>query len=154
LALAAVLLLAGCASSGGHVSGRVGGPRLTDRSAVLVRVEGEGSADLRALVQQDVVRAINGRRLFGEVHTQTAAPAVVIVTITSVREVDRLTRLAFGASAGRASVNAHVELRQNGRTVGGFDADAHSSGGSIFAGGTDQAVEALADQVAAGLSRY
>lgn len=54
-----------------------------------------------------------------------------------------------GAMAGRAGIDVEVELVdvKESRNIGTFVAQGRSSGGSVFAGTTPQAVERAAEQI-------
>jgi len=72
----------------------------------------------------------------------------VLIKITDVKGVSTAGRLMFGALAGRATVQAQVELIDTNKgKIGELQAEGKSSGGTIFAGTTSQALEKLADQI-------
>jgi hypothetical protein len=69
-------------------------------------------------------------------------------TITELSRVGSGTRLLLGALAGQASVKVDVELKDTtGKILGKFTASGKSSGGTIFAGTTDQALEEAAKEI-------
>jgi hypothetical protein len=72
------------------------------------------------------------------------------VKIIDVSGVSTAGRLMFGALAGRATVKATVDLNdtKENKKVGSFVVEGKSSGGSIFAGTTSQALEMAAEQIA------
>jgi Domain of unknown function (DUF4410) len=73
----------------------------------------------------------------------------ILVTITKVRDVDNTDRLMWGAFAGQANSQATVELLEqpSGKLLGVGDIEGKSSGGSVMAGTTLEAVDRVADQV-------
>ncbi|WP_353684557.1 DUF4410 domain-containing protein [Thermodesulfovibrio sp. 3907-1M] len=72
----------------------------------------------------------------------------VVVNITNVSGVSTMGRLMFGALAGRATVEAQVELIDSAKgKITELKAEGKSSGGSIFAGTTSQALDKLAEQI-------
>jgi len=71
-------------------------------------------------------------------------------TITNLNKVGTAARLLAGAIAGRASVDVDVVLKDTkGKVISQFAVNGKSSGGTIFAGTTDQALEKAAEQIAA-----
>ena len=73
----------------------------------------------------------------------------ILVTITKVRDVDNTDRIMWGAFAGQANSQATVELLEqpSGKLLGIGDIEGKSSGGSVIAGTTPEAVDRVADQV-------
>jgi len=70
-------------------------------------------------------------------------------TITNMKKVGTTARLIGGALAGRASVDVDVVLKDtNGNLITQFSVEGKSSGGTIFAGTTNQALEKAAEQIA------
>ena len=71
-------------------------------------------------------------------------------TITNLNKVSTAGRLFAGALAGRASVDVDVMLKDaKGNMISQFSVNGKSSGGTIFAGTTDQALEKAGEQIAA-----
>ena len=71
-------------------------------------------------------------------------------TITNLNKVGGASRIFLGALAGQASVDVDVVLKDaKGNVVSQFAVNGKSSGGTIFAGTTDQALEKAAAQIAA-----
>jgi len=70
--------------------------------------------------------------------------------VTDVRGVSGLSRFLFGAMAGRASIRADVQLVElaTGEKIGAFSIEGKSSGGTVFAGTTSQALEKTGEGVA------
>ena len=70
--------------------------------------------------------------------------------ITYMKRLTKAARIMLGAMAGRAgvAVNIHLVDAVTGNTLGEADIEGKSSGGTIFAGGTDQAFEEAAQQIA------
>jgi hypothetical protein len=72
----------------------------------------------------------------------------VLIKITDVRGVSTAGRILFGGLAGRATVKAQVELIDTVKgKIGELEAEGKSSGGTVFAGTTSQALERLAEQI-------
>ena len=71
-------------------------------------------------------------------------------TITNLNKVGGASRIILGALAGKASVDVDVVLKDaKGNVLSQFVVNGKSSGGTIFAGTTDQALEKAAEQIAA-----
>lgn len=71
-------------------------------------------------------------------------------TITDLKKVGGGARLLLGALAGQASVDVDVVLKDSkGNVISQFSVNGKSSGGTIFAGGTDQAFEKASEQIVA-----
>ncbi len=71
-------------------------------------------------------------------------------TITNLNKVGGASRIILGALAGRASVDVDVVVKDaKGKVISQFAVNGKSSGGTIFAGTTDQALEKAAAQIAA-----
>ena len=70
-------------------------------------------------------------------------------TIIELEKVDAATRMMLGAFAGQAHVVADVDVIDlaSGTIVGEFKSSGESSGGTIFAGTTEEAVELAATQI-------
>ena len=69
-------------------------------------------------------------------------------TITHLKRVNRAARLLLGALPGRASVDVDVVLRdQKGALISRFTVTGKSSGGTIFAGTTKQALQKAAEKI-------
>jgi hypothetical protein len=71
-------------------------------------------------------------------------------TITKVKKVGGTKRFMLGVGAGRANVSAQVNLSdaRTGKELGSYSITGES-GGSAFAGGTEDAVKKAAEQVVA-----
>jgi hypothetical protein len=80
--------------------------------------------------------------------TDPPAEVQLNATITELSRVGSGTRLLLGALAGQASVKVDVELKDTtGKILGKFTASGKSSGGTVFAGTTDQALEEAAKEI-------
>jgi hypothetical protein len=76
------------------------------------------------------------------------------VTIVELTKVSQPMRVLFGAMMGQASIETDVVLTDAAGTVlTQFHVKGKSSGGSIFAGTTDEAFEEAANEIAAVLRR-
>ena len=102
-----------------------------------------------------MVDQLTKKAVFRAVVDKTGADYLVRVKITSLKDVGSTERLMLGALAGRASISADVEVYdRTGAFIGGMTAEGKSSGGTIFAGTTKEAIELAAGQIANYLLRY
>jgi len=69
------------------------------------------------------------------------------VTITEIKKVNQTERVLLGALAGKARIKAvvNVSASDSGKMINQFEVEGTSSGGSIFAGTTEQAVDMTAE---------
>lgn len=81
--------------------------------------------------------------------SNTEAELVLNVNLIDIRRVGEVTRFLLGALAGQAKINANAELvdLNEGKTIGKFTAKGLSSGGTIYAGHTSQAIERISEQI-------
>lgn len=70
--------------------------------------------------------------------------------VTGIKRVSSEMRALFGAFMGRGWIRAHVRLRRarDGTILGEADVEGFSSGGTVFAGTTGQAIEKAAGTIA------
>ena len=87
-----------------------------------------------------------------EIECPTYAENIVALKgeITYMKRVTKATRMFVGAYAGRARVDVDIQLVdvQTGEVVGAASVKGTSTGGSVFAGGTEQAFENSAQLIA------
>ena len=74
---------------------------------------------------------------------------IVLVTIKQLRRVSHQARMMVGAFAGRGKMVADIQLRDasSEAVIGQATAVGKTSGGTVFAGTTSQAVSMIADEV-------
>jgi hypothetical protein len=150
LATSVALVLGGCASSGVLTGAVPPAGGLGRFRTVSVKVESR-VADTQEEAKSLGELIVAGLQKPGrwQVDDQDAE-LVLTATLTDIRKVPRAARLIGGALAGQASVDADVVLRDaRGAELGRFHVTGKSSGGTIFAGTTDQALERAAEQVVA-----
>ncbi|GAB6182679.1 DUF4410 domain-containing protein [Thermodesulfovibrio hydrogeniphilus] len=77
------------------------------------------------------------------------ADILIRVNITEVVRVRSSDRFLFGAMAGRAKIagNILIENSRRGETIGRFYVESISSGGTVFAGTTEDVIEQFANQL-------
>jgi hypothetical protein len=147
-------LLASCASSGALrvtmplTVGLDPGRRLVLRVESIVPEAGKALAELEKLTINRL-RPILPNVLTAAASTEPA-DYVLRARIVSLDKVGGGARFFFGGLAGRAGVVVDCELLdgKQGTRLGGFVAEGRSSGGTIFAGTTLQALELASDQIA------
>lgn len=151
-----VLLFTGCASSGTlhtitiptvklskyktlHIDAS---SQISDSTQEIVQLESMIAARLRAIGSFEKVVA-------GSAYSKTSTELQLNVTIVSLKKVSPGARFLLGALAGRAKVVVNAELidLKKGETIGTFKTEGKSSGGTIFAGTTTQAIERSVEQI-------
>jgi hypothetical protein len=155
--IAACALAFGCASKGGL---RVHTPltlETTEGKSVEVNVQSkvEDSAQETAQFESAIIARLKKSGAFGPVFTTAGAgegtPDLKLqVTITELKKVGSGARVMMGALGGRGRLLADVNLVDgaSGESLGQAVAEGKSSGGTVFAGTTSQAIDLAADQVA------
>jgi hypothetical protein len=115
----------------------------------------EAAEKLRAMFQERVKYDIYKLSLFEKVVTDEPindGNTIVLMKgrITYMKRVTRFTRIMAGAMAGRSRVDVVIQLADatTGELLGEADIKGTSKGGSIFAGGTEEAFENAAQLVA------
>ena len=87
-----------------------------------------------------------------DVESPKTADRVVVLKgrITYMKRLTKAARAMLGAMAGRAGVAINIQLEDpaTGSVLGKADIQGTSSGGSVFAGGTEEAFENAAQQIA------
>lgn len=146
----------GCASQGRVVQASAIRSPLAEYASIVISIralEEKYEPDARVL-EEKVLLGLKRRSLFQEVLLSTDAKATAVPlwlggTIENARRVSGVARVMFGMFAGRAKFTVAVALRdaRQGKSLGDFTVEGKSSGGSIFAGGTDQASEKVSEQI-------
>lgn len=121
-----------------------------------VEIKSQEKADkLRDMFQERVKYDIYGLSLFEKVVDTEASDDtdhIVLLKgkITYMKRVTRFTRLMVGAMAGRSRVDVDIQLidYQTGDILGEAVIKGTSTGGSAFAGGTEEAFQNASQQVA------
>ena len=108
----------------------------------MVQLENRIMADLRI------------QNAFQKIYSHAADPENdaqlgIQVTVASVRDIDNSDRLMWGAFAGQANTKALLEVREKAtdKLLGSAQVEGLSSGGSVMAGTTGEAVDRVADEV-------
>jgi hypothetical protein len=159
-ALLLSLLTSGCASSGRSTVQQPFGTKLAQFKSASIQVTStvaKPSANLeefKVQLESRIIAKLREKQVWGKIYSQVSAgdakPELnVSVTITAVRDVSNFDRVMWGAMAGQAKTTAKVEVREvsSGKLLGAGDIEGKSSGGSVVAGTTSEAVERVADEV-------
>ncbi|MGD2295689.1 MAG: hypothetical protein PVF22_07625 [Candidatus Aminicenantes bacterium] len=149
-------MTAGCASQGTLVTTQPVSTGLSNYRSILVNVTSgiSGSElEITKLETMLVTMLRQGGRfekiIGGSVSQETPVDLRLNVAIVRLKKVSSGERALVGALAGRARVLCHSELVQarDMRKIGEFQAEGKSSGGSVFAKGTDQAIQRVAEKI-------
>ena len=151
-----VVLVSGCASTSTiqlHDSVTVRLSRF--KSVVLdVRSEVPNSSGEVAQLESEIMSRLRTKGLFERVLSRAASgdakhDLTVLVTIKQLRRVSHQARMMVGAFAGRGKMVADIQLRDasSEAVIGQATAVGKTSGGTVFAGTTSQAVSMIADEV-------
>jgi flagellar hook-basal body complex protein FliE len=146
-------ILYGCASTSSINSTLAPTVPLDNFKTVLVNVQSnvEDSEKETATFKNMLIAELSKNNKW-EVVTVNAAKGQLELsaTITKLNKVGGVSRILLGGLAGRASVDVDVVLKDsNGNVISQFSANGKSSGGTVFAGGTDQALGKTAEQIVA-----
>lgn len=145
----------GCASGGSIEPANPINEKLGQYSDVQLKVSSKEEYPTKfvAALETAILTELRERSMFRSYRSETEqAPAELRIdaTIVSASHVSKAARVLTGAFAGRAKMEVLVELTDLARdkSIGSFIAKGHSSGGTIFAGDTSQAIEKVAEQIA------
>ncbi len=156
LCVAVIYMLSGCAATGKIEQLQPISVDMNNYDRVVVNVTSQvsGAEQEINLLQATVVKKIKQRGQFKEVisadNSQPASAGLELdSTIIALKKVDSSMRMMLGALAGQAHVVVDVELIDipSAAGVGEFQAEGKSSGGSIFAGTTEQAIDLAAEKI-------
>jgi hypothetical protein len=148
--------VAGCAHGVAKVAVS---PRLDLPAGQRIGIVGASRSDANA-GEVDALAFAVARRLresgrFAEVEVRREGDAAIddVILLCEVTDIKRVTsemRVMLGALVGRGWIRTHVRLRRHGSSTVLADADVEgfSSGGSVFAGTTGQAIEEAAKTIA------
>ena len=153
-ALVFVVFASGCAA-GSQIRETVPPEGLGKYKVVFVDVSTDDPDNREAVAQlkTSIVGKLSALSCFENYETGSEpakADLRLSAKVTGVRGVTGLGRFLFGAMAGKASVRADVQLVElaTGEKVGAFSIEGKSSGGTVFAGTTTQAIEKTGEGVA------
>lgn len=152
----AVLLMAGlvsaCAASGSVQTLSAQAPAVDSSKAGAVEVSTAlpDKADSADALKRAIVSQLVNKKVFKSVTDIDASDYLLRVSVVEVNEVSQGARIMFGALAGQAAITANVEVydRKQGRVLSSIVAKGASSGGHVFAGTTQEAIDQAATQIA------
>jgi hypothetical protein len=161
VALACALLpfTTGCASSGKYSMRQPLSVKLALFKSAIIEVKSslpknpEKLDEFKVQLESRIIAKLRERKAFEKIYPAAAndqpSELHILVIITAVRDIDNYTRVMWGAFAGQANTQVTVELREkaSGKLLGSAEIEGKSSGGSVFAGTTTEAVDRVADQV-------
>lgn len=154
-----ILLATGCASTGKSSVSQPLNVKLSGFKSATVEIKSalpKSPAKLDEFMVQlesRVIAKLRERRAFDKIYPQAATDSPselrILVSITKVREVNSFDRVMWGAFAGQAATEATLEVREQatGKLLGAGEIKGKSSGGSVIAGTTSEAVDRVADEV-------
>lgn len=152
VAVLSILLLA-CASGGTTVAAAPVEAKLSKYKTLIVNTSSNVPNADTELVQLEnlLVGKLRQSGSFAKVTTDTDVKQGVRLDakIVALREVSTAKRVMLGALAGRGRISVAVELVDvaTGKKLGSFQSEGKTSGGTVFAGTTDQAIERVAEQI-------
>lgn len=158
--LTVLIFSTGCASSGTSTVRQPFSTKLGQFKSASVKVSSSiakpptGLNEFMAQLEARIVAKLREKQILEKVYSHVAAgdskPDLdLFIVITSVRDVTSFDRVMWGAMAGQATTKATVAVRNraSGELIGSGDIEGKSSGGSVFAGTTTEAVDRVADEV-------
>lgn len=142
----------GCASTGSITStiAPTVSPDGFKSLSVSVQTKVEDSEKEAQAFKEILITELKKKNKWEVVGSSSQSQLELSATITNLKKVGTAARLLGGGIAGRASVDVDVVLKDTkGNVISQFSVNGKSSGGTIFAGGTEQALEKAAEQIAA-----
>jgi len=151
-----LIFLEGCASRGTTTTTTPMTLKLSTYKTMLFNISSqvpESSEEITQLETMTIAK-LREKRLFDKVISGSASPDAqtdlrLNAKIIQLKKVSPGARVMVGAMAGRAGIDVEVELfdLKESKSIGTFIAQGRSSGGTVFAGTTPQAVERAAEQI-------
>lgn len=152
----ALMVLVGCASTGTLKSTMLSDVKLSNFKTIVIHVSSQVPEASNEVIQLEslTITKLREKGLFEKVIAGSASPDAqadlkIDVEITKLKKVTAAARAMLGALAGRGGVvlNAKLIDLNTEEIISTFEAEGKSSGGSIFAGTTNQAIEQAASQI-------
>lgn len=105
--------------------------------------------DSAEALKRAIVAQLVSKKVFRSVTDVDSSDYVLKVDVVEVNEVSQGARIFFGTLAGQAAITANVEVldRKDGRILSSMVAKGQSSGGHVFAGTTQEAIDQAATQI-------
>jgi len=151
-----LFLLGGCASKGAVTATTPMTLKLSTYKTMLFNTSSQVVASSEEIVQLEsmTIAKLREKGLFDKVISGSSSPDAqadlrLNAKIIQLKRVSSGARVMVGAMAGRAGIDVEVELfdLKESKSIGTFIAQGRSSGGTVFAGTTPQAVERAAEQI-------
>jgi len=142
--------LSACAASGSiqTLSRDVPTVDSTKSGAVEVTTSLPNKSETVAAFRAAVAAQIINKRVFKSVANGDSSDYMLRINLTEVSEVTQAARILLGALAGQAEITAHcVVVERGGKVIGSMVAKGTSSGGHVFAGTTQEAIDMAATQI-------
>jgi hypothetical protein len=101
-------------------------------------------------IEKSLTAKLKEYNIFSKITDKSQSPDLIIkVEIEELVKVSKSERFWFGAMAGRGKVNGRITLIEefSGKIIGSFYVESLTSGGSIFAGTTEQAINNFIEKI-------
>jgi len=154
--LLVAILFAGCASKGVTVTTQPVSTKLSNYQTMLINVSSLilGAEEEITKVESMLVTTLRQSENFEKIIGGSVAPDEITdlqlnVKIVKVKKVGSGARAMLGIFDGRAHIVCDVELidSKDSKKIGAVKAEGKSSGGSVFAKGTDQAIKRATEKI-------
>ncbi len=152
-----VIFLGGCASTGKITTTVPVTTKLSNYKTMLFNISSNipDSSEETVQLESMTIAKLREKGLFQKIFVTSSSPDVqpdlkLNAKIVALKKVSSGARVMVGAMAGRAGIDVEVELfdLKESKVLGTFLAQGRSSGGTVFAGTTPQAVERAVEQIA------
>jgi len=162
LVILIILCFTGCASTGGLHTKTPVTVKLANYRTILLYVSSQVPESSGETIQLGsiITDRLHNKGLFEKVLVASTSPGCradleLNAEIVELKRVSPGARICLGALTGRAGVVVDVALTDmnTGTMIGSFRAEGKSSGGTVFAGTTIQAIECAAEQIVEFLER-
>lgn len=153
-----VLIFGGCASTGTIQPVKPLEVQLSNFKTAMVIVSSQVPECEQEKLQLEtmIIKKLRKKGLFEQVIAGSASPEAISdlkldSKIVEIKKVNAGTRAMLSALAGQGKLLVDVILleKKSGTNIGQFTVEGKTSGGTIFAGTTEQAVERAAEQIVA-----
>jgi len=142
--------LSACAASG-SIQTTSTAPVVDSNQSASVDVQSvlPDKADSAQALRNAIASQLVNKKAFRSITDSSSSDYLLRVTVTNVSEVSQGARILLGALAGQASISASCEVvdRKQDKVIGSMTTNAKSSGGHIFAGTTQEAIDIAATQI-------
>ena len=151
-----VMLLCSCSAGSKITAERPIKIKLSNYKTVTLQVTSaeEDVEEELAELEENIINELTKLQLFESVSLGTSADSTqsdlhIKATVLNMKKVGGRTRFFLGAFAGRASVELALTLteKKNNTLIGSYSIEGES-GGTGFSGGTDDALDKAAEQIA------